>query len=276
MNIYSDGSVADPSPLEEADEILDPDEDLEEETGLFEPFKDLCKRRFLWYYPSYIKAIEEVEKKHKEGEKFQIMPFEGGGNTMEGRFEYPNLKNRLKFIRQVIDRETSHWGKEGAFLVKCDNTVASHLDRQRKQLAEKYKKNTNMVDIDVAEPNNPFVWILTYMGSPMTHLDGGMFRIRMSISPRFPDEQPRVVFETKVYHHRIGTDGVVCYMAPKPEELQSHIDAVIDALEDEHPPYDPRTLVNLEASQLFWGSGADKKQYNKLLRRSVLRSTELE
>ena len=277
LNIYSDGSVADPPPLQESEGVLDPDEDIEEEVGLFEPFKDLCKRRFLWYYPSYLCAIEEAEKKHKVNERFQIMPFEGGGNTMDGKFDYPSLKNRIQLIRQILDRETSRWAEEGAFLVKCDNTVASHLHRQRKQLEEQYKKNSNVtLDIDLVDSKNPFVWILTYIGRPMTQLDGGMFRIRMSISPRFPDEQPRVTFETKMFHHRIGTDGVLCYFAKKHDELSSHIDAIIEALEEEHPPYDPRTVVNLEATKLFWGSEADKKQYNKQLRRSVLRSMEME
>ena len=257
--------------------MTDPDEDPEEDDSLFEPFKDLCKRRFLWYYPSYLKAIEEGEKRHKVGDKFRIMPFEGGGNTMEGKFDYPALKRRIILIRNVIDRETARWVDEGEYLVRNDHSNAAHLDRQRKQLLEQYKKNPNTtIDIDLAEPRNPFVWIVTCFGRPMTNLDGGIFRVRMTISPRFPEEQPRVVFETKMFHHRIGTDGVMCYMAKKPEELHSHIDAIIEALEEEHPPYDPRTLVNLEASKLFWGSEADKKQYNKLLRRAVLRSTEME
>ena len=277
LNIYSDGSVAEPPPLERTDGLVDPDEDLEEEIGLFEPFKDLCKRRFLWYYPSYMQAIEDGERKHRVNEKFMIMPFEGSGNTMEGKFDYPSLKKRIQLVRQILDRETSRWAEEGAYLVKCDNTVASHLHRQRRQLEEHYKKSPNVtLDVDLDDPKNPFVWILTYIGRPMTHLDGGMFRVRLSISPRFPEEQPRVVFETKMFHHRIGVDGVLCYLAKKPDELQSHVDAVVDALEEERPPYDPRTLVNLEASRLFWGSETDKKQYNRLLRRAVLRSTEME
>src|SRR5262245_48254434 len=45
----------------------------------FEPFKDLCKRRFLWYYESYLASIEQELKKHKDGERFEKMPFEGPG-----------------------------------------------------------------------------------------------------------------------------------------------------------------------------------------------------
>lgn len=47
------------------------------------------------------------------------------------------------------------------------------------------------------------------------------------------------------------------------------MEAVIQTLEEENPPYDPRTQVNLEASKLFWGSKEDKKEYNKKLRRLV-------
>ena len=263
--------------MESEDPTVDLDAEPEEDSALFEPFRDLCKRRFLWYYPSYMKTIEEAEKNHSVGEKFIIMPFEGGGNTMDGKFDYPSLKKRLALIRQILDAETTRWAAEGEVLVKRENSIPSQLERQRRQLIEAYKKRPGMtLDIDLEDPKNPFVWILTYYGRPMTQLDGGMFRLRVSISPRFPDEQPRVFFETKLFHQRIGPDGVLCYFPKRAEDLQSHVDAIIEAIEEEHPPYDPRTLVNPEASKLFWGSEADKKQYNRLLRRAVNRSMEME
>lgn len=40
-------------------------------------------------------------------------------------------------------------------------------------------------------------------------------------------------------------------------------------MEEESPPYDPRTQVNREASKLYWGTKEDKKEYNKKLRRYV-------
>lgn len=252
------------------------DVEPEEENAMFEPFKDLCKRRFLWYFPSYMKAIAEVESDHHQGEKFVAMPFESPGNMMPGTFDYSSLKKRLVLIRQVIDMETARWAEEGAHLVKRESSFAASLARQRCLLVETYKTRHNLtLDIDLHTPDNPFVWILTYYGRPMTQLDGGIFRIRMSISPRHPDEQPRVVFETKLFHHRIGTDGVLCYFPKKLDELGSHVDAIIEAIEEENPPYDPRTLVNLEASRLFWGAdGQGKKTYNRMLRRSVQASLE--
>jgi ubiquitin-conjugating enzyme E2 Z len=111
----------------------------------------------------------------------------------------------------------------------------------------------------------------------MTNLDGGLFHIRMNFSTRFPDEQPRARFETKIFHHHVAPDGTACYI-PNPlkrEDIRSHIEAIISTLEEDEPAYDPRMIVNPEATKLFWGSGKDdKKQYNRRLRRSVQQSLE--
>jgi ubiquitin-conjugating enzyme E2 Z len=53
-----------------------------------------------------------------------------------------------------------------------------------------------------------------------------------------------------------------------------HIEAIVAALEEDDPPYDPRTTVNPEASKLFWGSPDDRKKYKRTLRRDVERSVE--
>ena len=275
LGIYSDGTVAEPPPLDPPPTI-DIDEELDDgNSPTFEPFKDLCKQRFLWYYPSYLATLDLAEKKHTPGQHFKTMPFEGASNTMPGKFEYPELRRRLVLIRQVLDQETSRWAEEGAVLVRRDHTFPSHLFRQFSHLVETYKKNEMVtLDIDIETKTNPFIWIITYFGRPMTQLDGGMFKIRIHISPRFPDEQPRVQFLTKLFHHRVGTDGTLCYFAKRQDDLLSHVDGIVEAVEEETPPYDPRTLVNLEASRLFWGGEADKKQYNRRLRRDAQRSME--
>ena len=274
MNIHSDG-VVDPFPkLGKPGEARTEYDDVEPPPPPFEPFKDLCKRRFLWYYESYILSIDEAEKTVKPNQNFVIMPFEGGGNTMPGKFNYPELRRRLQLIHTVLFNEIKYWADEGEDQVQKETTMASMLERQHQQLVETYKKN-DMVTLDIdLEDKNPFVWLLTYFGRPMTNLDGGMFRIRISISPRFPDEQPRVIFLTKMFHHRISKDGVLCYFPKRPDELKSHVEAIIEALEDTEPPYDPRTLVNPEASKLYWGSADEKRQYRSQLRKAAHRSME--
>ncbi|KAL9045622.1 MAG: hypothetical protein Q9214_001364 [Letrouitia sp. 1 TL-2023] len=271
LNIHPDGAVESFPELEIETHNEYDEPDIEPP---FQPFKDLCKQRFLWYYESYLLAVDKAAKDVKENDNFAIMPFEGGGNTMNGKFDYTQLRRRLQLIHSVLHLETDYWAKEGLVLVKKESSVAAGLQLLFEQVSENFRKN-DMVTMDIDLDNkNPFVWVMTYFGRPMTNLDGGVFRIKITISPRFPDEQPRVVFETPIFHHRISKTGIPCYFPKKADDLKSHVEAIVEAIEDTDPPYDPRTLVNIEASKLFWGSTDEKKQYSRQLRRSVQRSTE--
>lgn len=158
--------------------------------------------------------------------------------------------------------------------VQKELSIVNTLERQFEQTVEWFKNNDSVaLDLELVD-KNPFVWQLVLFGRPMTNLDGGMFRMKLHMSTRFPEEQPRIRFETPIFHHRVSKDGVLCYFPPKPDDLKSHIQAIVEAIEEEEPAYDPRTIVNAEAATLFWGSKDDKKLYNRRLRRSVQESTE--
>lgn len=241
----------------------------------FEPFKDLCKRRFLWYYETYLATIEKEMKEHKDGTRFEKMPFEGPGNAMEGTFEYSELKERLETILTKLTEEATGWANEGKLAVQKEMTIASNLQRQFEQIVENYKKNdTTVLDLELVD-KNPFVWRLMLFGRPMTNLESGMFRIMLYLSPKFPDVLPRVKVETPLFHHRVSAKtGTLCYDATRKDDMRSHIEAIIEAIEEETPAYDPRTLVNPEAAKLFWGSPDERKVYNRRLRRSCENSGE--
>lgn len=279
LGISASGVVQERAAVDEGDsdyenDSSEIDREYDEAVVSFEPFKDLCKRRFLWYYDSYLLAITKAKVDSTDGTPFVRMPFECGGNGMEGKFNYTELERRLRLIRKTLDVETDRWAEEGLVSIKRESSVASNLQTQYTQVVESYKRNKNVtLDIELTD-KNPFVWVITYFGRPMTNLDGGLFRIKLNFSPRFPEEQPRARFETKLFHHRIASDGTPCYTPKRNEDVKSHIESIIEALEEEHPPYDPRTLVNPEAAKLFWGSEDDKKMYNRKLRRAVQRSME--
>ena len=55
IGIHSDGSVDDFPALEET--VVRTEYDTEPSPPPYEPFKDLCKRRFLWYYDTYMETI---------------------------------------------------------------------------------------------------------------------------------------------------------------------------------------------------------------------------
>ncbi|KAK4099785.1 UBC-like protein [Parathielavia hyrcaniae] len=254
---------------------LDMDMIDDESSVPFEPFKDLCKRRFLWYYDTYFTAVQKGKDEVKDGTPFVKMPFEGSTNTMEGKFNYSELERRLHNVRKALDQETEAWALEGLVAKAKDTTVAVNLQRQFEQIVELFKRADVPHNLELVD-GNPFTWALTYFGKPMTNLDGGLFRAKLCFSPRFPEEQPRIKFETRLFHHRIAADGTPCYVVPsnRREDVKSHIEAIIDALEEEHPPYDPRTLVHPEAFKLYWGSPEDRRMYNRRLRRSVQQSME--
>lgn len=257
-------------------EELDDMDAMEDEADVpFEPFKDLCKQRFLWYYDSYLATIAQGKEEVKDGQSFIRMPFEGANNIMDGKFNYADLERRLRNIKKALDAEVEDWAAQGLTQKVRESTVAVNLQRQYEQIVESFKRTDTPHNVELVD-NNPLVWIFTYIGKPMTNLDGGLFRIRLNFSPRFPEEQPRIKFETRIFHHRIAADGTPCYFGTfnRREDVKSHIDAVVEALEEEQPPYDPRTLVNPEAFKLYWGSADDRKMYNRRLRRSVQQSME--
>lgn len=253
----------------------DDDDDMDEASVPWEPFKDLIKQRFLWYYDSYMESIQKAKEDVKDGQPFVRMPFEGSSNTMEGKFNYTELERRLRKIKTALDAEAESWAAEGLSPKHKEGTMAVNLARQFEQIKESYKRSDVSHHIEL-EDGNPFMWKLTYFGRPMTNLDGGLFKVKLRFSPRFPEEQPRVKFETRLFHHRIAADGTPCYF-PSPtrrDDVRKHIEAIIEALEEEAPPYDPRTLTNPEAHKLFWGGPEDRKIYNRRLRRSVQQSMD--
>ncbi|KAM5443070.1 putative E2 ubiquitin-conjugating enzyme [Microsporum ferrugineum] len=272
LGIQPDGTIVPPSA-----EGTTEDEEMfgnEDYQPPFEPFKDLCKRRFLWYYETYKNTMAEAEAKSPVGSRFQRMQFEFTGNTMDGHFNYAELAKRLDVIKDAILKETDSWAEMGLKAKKNESRIAVNLQRQYEQIVEDLKNKRHFtIDISLHD-GNPLVWQLTYFGRPMSHLDGGIFRIKIALSPNFPDEQPRVIVQTPLFHHRISKDGILCYFPKKLEDMKAHVEAILEALEDESPPYDPRATVNPECSKLFWGSVEDKKKYNRMLRRSVQRSIE--
>ncbi|KAG6363336.1 hypothetical protein INS49_008433 [Diaporthe citri] len=275
LGIGADGNVAASSNTDKEDYEVDMD-GLEDAGTAFEPFKDLCKRRFLWYFESYLESIRKAKEEVKDGQAFVRMPFEGQGNTMDGKFHYTELERRLRNIKKVLDEETNQWAAQGLSPEFKDATVTVNLRRQYEQVLEHFRQHGLAHHVEL-EGGNPFVWVLTYIGKTMTPLEDGLIRVRLHLSPRFPEEQPRARFETRIFHHRIAPDGTPCYYSSpsRREDMKTHLEAIIEMLEDEKPPYDPRTLVYPEAFKLFWGSPQDRRQYNQRLRRSVQASMEL-
>lgn len=240
----------------------------DEEDLTFEPFKDLCKRRFLWYYDCYLATIQEGKQHATDNQQFKRAPFESSGNMMPGCYNYSSLEQRLHRIKVALDKEAEQWAIDGLEEQRKETTVSVNLQYQFDHINDLLKTSNDSYSIAL-ENKNPFVWLISYFGPA---LEGDVIAIKMTFSPRFPTEQPRVQFENKIFHQRVSSQGVPCYIpnSMKVEDAKSHVDAIVGILEETAPTYDPRKIVNPEATKLYWGSGTDgRRAYNRRLRRSI-------
>ena len=244
----------------------------------WDPFADLLKRRFLWYYDSYVLTIQGSFSEQKDGTKFVLSRFEFAGNCMAGKYAYASLLTRLRSIRDALSNECTTWTELGAKQVKAESQLATQLAFQFKQLEHHYNKTSysgSRLELSLPDAKNPFAWRLTLLGQSSTDLDGGVFNISLTVPPDFPDAWPRVYVETPIFHHRVSAStGALCYFPAKPDEISSHLRAIVAAIEDLEPKFDPRGIVHPEATKLRWGSEADKKVYFRKLRRSAQDSME--
>jgi ubiquitin-conjugating enzyme E2 Z len=236
----------------------------------FYPFTDLYKRRFLWYYDSYIKSIDDASTKVKDGRQFENTPFEYSGNDMRGKYAYASLKTRFQRILQALEAEKDSWVRGGRQILENQHSTATNLQHQFESLRAHYVgSNGPSVEIGLLDAN-PFVWTLTFFGPPSSDLSGATINVRIHFPFDFPEEQPRVTVLTPLFHHRISvTTKALCYFPTKLYDVQNHIESIMAVVIDETPSYDPRALVNPAASALLWGDENSKKMYRRKLRRSV-------
>lgn len=264
------------TPVSEVDEAekWDPSAEDDSQEIKYDPFGDLYKQRFLWYYDAYLRTINQASETTKDGKAFPNAMFEYGSNAMKGKYAYKELYARLQRVRKALDDEVAAWAVQGLESVHEERGIATNLRRQFEQHSEYLRQSALPVELTLVN-KNPFVWNLTFFGKAETDLYGATINVRINFSTNFPQEQPRVNVLTPLYHHRISkTGGVLCYFSARPESVRDHIEAIMAAIEEEHPTYDPRTLVNPEAAALLWGKEDERKLYRRKLRRSVQDSME--
>lgn len=258
----------------EMGEKWDPSLEDDAEDSQFDPFGDLYKQRFLWYYDIYLSTMEKSREDIKDGKAFPTTDFEYGSNNMTGKYACKSLIRRLKHIRKVLDDEVEAWIETGLDAESDSRGIAFNLRHQFEQHSHHYQKSPIPVEISLVK-DNPFVWNLTFFGKAETDLYGATINVRIVFSINFPQQQPRVTVLTPLFHHRISKTGnILCYFNTKPESIRDHIECIMASIEEEHPAYDPRTLVNPEAAALLWGKDDERKMYRRKLRRSVQDSME--
>lgn len=137
----------------------------------WDPFADLTKRRFLWYYDVYLHAIDKYKGEQRDGTAFARMDFEYPPNSMEGHFGYKGLRTRMEAIYQKLEEEKSLWEQQGALQVEESTQLATQLAFQFTQLQRNWsesRQSGSRIELSLPNKRNPFVWDITLFGEPMT------------------------------------------------------------------------------------------------------------
>jgi ubiquitin-conjugating enzyme E2 Z len=89
------------------------------------------------------------------------MPFEGGSNSMHGKFSYKSLDKRIRKIRTHIDLETDRWIQEGKKAYAAGDRAAENLQFQFSQCQQGVSSSggSSTVTFEM-EKDNPFLWTL--------------------------------------------------------------------------------------------------------------------
>lgn len=240
------------------------------------PFIDYCKKRFLWYRDHYKQVVQHGIDTHRSRhhQEFPLLPFESGSNRMCGEWDFVDLLSRIQTLESIMMQEITGWPSAGLTLDRAESGLAASLRAQHEQVSMELKDSIgDAFDLTLVD-NNPFLWLFTIFGRPMTQYEGGVFRIQVYISPQHPVEQPRVFVETPIFHVRVSLDKMLIYLPTRADEMIRHVQGIYHSLEEESPPFNPMMTVNAEATKLCWGSEDERREYKRKLRRSVADSAE--
>lgn len=85
----------------------------------------------------------------------------------------------------------------------------TYLKRLKKEY-ERLKKSPVCNCEAWPEDDSLLIWKATIMGPIKTPYEGGVFKLKMMFSTKYPIKPPQVRFQTKIFHPNIDTSGGIC------------------------------------------------------------------
>lgn len=122
------------------------------------------------------------------------------------------------------------------------------LERELKNIMKEPPCNCSAGLID----GDLYKWIATIIGPEGTPYEGGVFKLKIAFSDKYPMKPPRVFFETRIFHPNINEKGNICLDILKnnwsPVITVSKLLLSISLLLDKPNFDDP---LNIKASNLY-------------------------
>ncbi|PRP85536.1 putative ubiquitin protein ligase [Planoprotostelium fungivorum] len=163
-------------------------------------------------------------------------------------------------------------GSQGALLLK-------------KQLNDIKKHPVDGFSAGLFDDSNVFEWEILIMGPPETLYEGGFFKAKLVFPKEYPNQPPKMIFLSQIWHPNVYTSGEVCISILHPpgedaygyeqaserwlpiHSVESILISVISMLS--HP--NDESPANIEAAKEY---REDKEAFRKKVARCVRRSQE--
>ncbi len=142
------------------------------------------------------------------------------------------------------------------------------LRRIKKELEEMQKNPPENCSAGLIHDSDPFHWQATIIGPEGTPYHGGIFNLKIELSPDYPFRVPHITFITQIYHCNVNKNGSICLDILKdkwsPALTISKALLSICSLMDDPNPNDP---LRYEIADLFL---KDKAKHDATAREMTL------
>lgn len=141
------------------------------------------------------------------------------------------------------------------------------MKRLQKDLSE---CNENGIDV-IYDENNMTKWTCILLGPNDSEYEGGIFKLSVSFSDRYPFNPPDVRFITKIFHPNVGSSGTICLDVIKDKwspvlSFYKVLLSIQSLLTDPNPD----SPLNGEAANLY---NRSKREYKNMCQKYIRENT---
>ena len=111
------------------------------------------------------------------------------------------------------------------------------------------------------DENDPTKWQVLFFGPNDSGYENGIFKLKIKFADKYPFEPPHCIFDTKMYHPNISTNGAICLDILKSNwspalSTAKLVLSIISLLNDPNPA----SPLNVDAANLYLSNNAEYKK----------------